>query len=168
MTVDEICHRLNLTPHPREGGFFAETYRAEERLATDALPARYSGPRSISTAIYFLITADSCSRLHRLASDEIFHFYFGDPVEMVRLAPGGRGERIVLGTDLRAGMRPQVLVPRHVWQGARLLSGGRHALLGTTVAPGYDDADFEAGRRTELLRDWPQFADMIRALTWDE
>jgi predicted cupin superfamily sugar epimerase len=89
----------------------------------------------------------------------------GDAVEMLQLPPDGTGRTVVLGSDLRAGMRPQVIVPRGVWQGSRLMTGGAFALLGATVAPGFEFADYEHGRRDDLLRLGPQFRDRILALT---
>lgn len=142
-----------------------ETYRSDERIAPAALPARYAGPRSFGTAIYYLLTAETFSAMHRLASDEIFHFYLGDPVEMLQLFPDGSGRIVTLGQDLQEGMRPQVVVRKGVWQGSRLVSGGRFALLGTTVAPGFDFADYEHGRRADLLRSHPAFRDLILSLT---
>ena len=164
LTADQIISLLNLEPHP-EGGYFGETYRAGEDIPTDALPARYTGPRAHSTAIFYLLTSDTCSRLHRIRSDEIFHFYLGDPVEMLWLFPDGEGQRVTLGPDLLAEMRPQVIVPRGVWQGARLASGGEVALLGCTVAPGFDYEDFELADREALLETYSQFSEDIRVLT---
>jgi predicted cupin superfamily sugar epimerase len=103
--------------------------------------------------------------VHRLASDEIFHFYLGDPVEMLQLWPDGSHRLVLIGVDLQAGQRPQVLVPRGVWQGARLRPGGHFALLGTTVAPGFDYADYETGHRGHLLATYPTARDLIIALT---
>jgi hypothetical protein len=163
MTADEIRRLLGLAPHP-EGGYFRETYRAAETLPRAALPARYAGDRAVSTAIYYLLTPDTFSALHRLASDEVFHFYAGDPVDMLLLRDGG-GEVLTLGSDLAAGMQPQVVVPAGVWQGARLRAGGAWALLGTTVAPGFDFADYETGARAALQRAWPDLADAIASLT---
>jgi predicted cupin superfamily sugar epimerase len=165
LTADDLIRLLRLQPHPAEGGFFAETYRADETLAPAALPPRYSGPRAVGTCIYYLLTPTTFSALHRLRSDEVFHFYLGDPVEMLHLYPDGKGQTVTMGTDLVAGERPQVVVPREVWQGCRLRPGGRFALLGTTVAPGFEYADYEHGRRDELLANYPAFAELIRALT---
>lgn len=164
-TIEQIKHLLQLKPHPAEGGYFIETYRSEEIIPAHALPARYSSKRSFSTAIYFLLTAETVSVMHRLQSDEIFHFYFGDPVEMLNLYPDGSGRVITLGADLLKGMVPQVVVPKGVWQGARLKSGGTFALLGTTVAPGFEYTDYEAGNRDELMTIYPQYSDLIIALT---
>lgn len=159
-----IIARLGLVPHPREGGYFRETYRAGEAVAADALAGRYAGARALSTAIYYLLTPATFSALHRLASDEVFHFYAGDPVEQLRLHPDGRGEIAVIGNDLAAGMRPQAVVPRGVWQGACLAPGGRYALLGCTVAPGFDDADYEVGDGAALAAAYPAFAARIATL----
>ena len=163
--ADEIARTLGLVPHPREGGFFREIYRAAETIAPDALPRRYGAPRAFGTAIYYLLTPATFSAMHRLASDEIFHFYLGDPVEQLRLRPDGGGERVRLGTDLAAGERPVAIVPKGVWQGARLAPGGRFALMGCTVAPGFDYADYEHGNRASLVAAYPAWAGAIGALT---
>lgn len=165
MTAEEIIALLGLKPHPKEGGFFSETYRAGEIIPPGILPARYAGPRTFGTCIYYLLTAATFSAMHRLQSDEIFHFYLGDPVEMLQLSIDGTGQTVLLGGDLRAGMRPQVIVPRGVWQGSRLLAGGTFALLGATVAPGFEFVDYEHGRRVDLIRSHPQFREEIVALT---
>jgi uncharacterized protein len=165
VTAEEIIALLGLTEHPREGGFFTETYRATEGVPAADLPARYGGARAFGTAIYYLLTPRTVSPLHRLQSDEVFHFYLGDPVEMLLLGPGSTGRLAILGPDLAAGMRPQVVVPRGVWQGARLAAGGAYALLGTTVAPGFDYGDYEDGERDALIAAHPEHAERIRALT---
>ena len=123
VTEHEIRKMLGLEPLPNEGGFFVETYRATRRIPDEALPS-HPGDRSLATAIYYLITPQSFSAIHRVRSDEIFHFYMGDAVEMLQLAPDGSGRMVLLGTDLAAGERPQVVVPAGVWQGARLRSRG--------------------------------------------
>ncbi len=114
ITVDQVKSLLNLKPHPAEGGYFAETYRSGGSLRGEGLPARYKAPRSLGTAIYYLLTPDTFSAVHRLASDEIFRFYLGDPVEMLHLLPDGSGRVVTLGPDLLGGMRPQVIVPQGV------------------------------------------------------
>jgi predicted cupin superfamily sugar epimerase len=164
-TADEIITLLNLKPHPEEGGYFVETYRSSETLSEKALPSRYKGIRSFGTAIYYLLTPETFSAMHRLQSDEVFHFYLGDPAEMLQLWPDGSGKVITIGSDILNGMQPQVIVPRGVWQGARLLKDGRFALLGPTVSPGFELADYESGRRDELVKSYPKFQDLITALT---
>lgn len=165
LTPDELRQHLKLQPHPAEGGYFAETYRSEHLLGPEALPAGYPGARAISTAIYYLLTPDNFSAMHRLRGDEIFHFYLGDPVELLQINENGAGEVFVLGQDIMSGMHLQHVVPAGAWQGSRLKSGGKYALLGTTVAPGFDFQDFEIGERNELMAEFPRFADMIMSLT---
>jgi len=166
-TVAQLIEHLRLESLAFEGGYFCQTYAAEESMAADALPARYGGPRKLGSAIYYLLTSepDSFSALHRLKTDEIYHFYLGDPVEMLLLHPGGRSERVVLGSDVLGGQHAQFVVPRGVWQGSRLISGGSFALMGTTMAPGFDLADWTEGKRDELIRQYPENAELIRALT---
>lgn len=159
MTAEDLIRQLKLEPHPAEGGYFVETYRS-------LLPIPAHGSmRAASTCIFYLLTPDTCSALHRLASDEIFHFYLGDPVEMLLLHPDGRGEEIVLGQDLTAGQRLQVVVPLGVWQGARLRDGGRYALMGCTVAPGFDYRDYEHGRPATLAAQYPAWHKQIERLS---
>jgi predicted cupin superfamily sugar epimerase len=165
LTAEELRQLLQLEPLTIEGGYFRETYRSAPQIPQSALPPAYSGPRAFSTCIYYLLTPDTFSVIHRLPGEEIFHFYLGDPVEMLQLHPDGLGQTITLGSEILSGMRPQYIVPGNVWQGARLKADGRFALMGTTVAPGFDYADYEAGDREELLRQFPTFADAIRNLT---
>ncbi len=165
LTTDQIKSLLNLKPHPKEGGYFVETYRSNVYIAKEALPDGYKDARSLATAIYYLLTPDTFSTLHRLQTDEIFHFYVGDPVEMLQLWPDGSGRVLTLGPNILNGIHPQVVVPEGVWQGARLLPGGRFALLGTTMSPGFEFADYESGQREALVDSYPEFRDLIIALT---
>ncbi len=167
LNAEELIRILDLKLHPVEGGYYAETYRSEELLHMGQLEQRSRGSRSLATAIYYLLKPGTFSFLHRLAGDELFHFYLGDPVEMLQLHPGGESRLLVLGTDIEAGMRPQLLVPRGVWQGSRLVPGGSLALLGTTMAPGFDPADYEQGEFAELSASWPQHRELIRSLLPD-
>jgi len=164
-TAEELIALLQLQPHPKEGGFFRETYRSADRLAAAHLPGRYGSDRSASTAIYYLLTPTSISPLHRLATDEVFHFYLGSPVRMLHLGPGKEAREIILGPDVAAGHQLQVVAPRGVWQGSVLEPGGSFALLGCTVAPGFEYADYEHGQRAELTVQFPEHAEMIRRLT---
>ncbi len=163
MSADDLIRHLGLQPHPKEGGFFRETYRSVESYPT--LPPRYQGSRSASTAIYYLLTPNTYSALHRLQTDEIFHFYLGDPIRMLQLDADGQGRTIVLGPDVLNGQHLQVLAPRGVWQGSCLEPGGVFALLGCTVAPGFEYVDYESGDRQALTAQYPAFAEMIRRLT---
>jgi predicted cupin superfamily sugar epimerase len=166
MTADEVKRILGLQPHPREGGWYVRTYESGELVAATAFAdGRYAGPRHTATAIYYLLEPETFSEMHRLRSDEVFHFYAGDAVEMLQLHPGGRGVLLRIGNDLAAGERPQVLAPRGVWQGSRLVSGGRWALLGCTVSPGFEFEDYDSATREELCAQWPEFSLMIAGLT---
>ena len=156
--ADEVIALLHLEPLIIEGGFFSETYRCPE-----SVPFGQWGVRSLATTIYYLLRGADVSKLHRLRADEIFHFYAGDPVEMLLLSDGD-GKKVTLGADLAAGMRPQVLIPRNTWQGCRLSPGGAWALLGTTVSPGFAYEDFEPGSSAELAALHPAHADLIRTL----
>jgi len=162
--INKIVKFLGLKPHP-EGGFYAETYRSGEKIPRDALPPRYKTDKQFSTAIYYLLTLDTFSALHRIKSDEIFHFYLGDPVTILKLHPDGRGETITLGHDIEAGRHLQCVVPGGVWMGMYLNAGGSFALMGTTVAPAFDFDDFELGNRGELIEIYPNYETIIRRLT---
>jgi predicted cupin superfamily sugar epimerase len=159
MTTDEIKTLLKLEPHPVEGGFFRRTYTSAGTVEL----AR--GIRAQGTAIYYLLEAGTFSEMHELKSDEIFHFYLGDPVEMLQLYPDGRSAVFTLGPDLAAGQQVQLVVPAGVWQGTRLAGEGKMALLGCTVTPGFDFADYRGGSFAELASRWPAEAGRIRKLT---
>jgi uncharacterized protein len=165
MTADEIITLLQLEPLPLEGGFFRETYRSRCELAQPSLRGQYEGSRPLATAIYYLITPESFSALHRVPGDEIFHFHCGDPVVMLQLSPEGRSRTITLGIDLLRGHQPQVVVDGGTWQGCRLAAEGRWALLGTTMAPGFDPRDYENGVRDSLIARYPGAASEIRQYT---
>jgi predicted cupin superfamily sugar epimerase len=168
MTAEEVKGLLGLVPHPREGGWYVRTHEASERVEASAfVDGRYASGRLTGTAIYYLLEVGTFSEMHRLRSDEVFHFYLGDAAEMVQLLPDGGGRRVVIGTDLAAGERPQVVVERGVWQGSRLVQGGAWALLGCTVSPGFEFEDYETGQREELIARWPEFREMIVGLTKD-
>lgn len=164
MTADDLIRQLKLEPHPKEGGFFRETYRSVESIAPGSLDSRYGSARAMSTAIYYLLTPSTFSALHRLKSDEVFHFYLGSPVQMLQLLPDGTSRTIILGPDLLQRQEVQVMVPQGVWQGSYLLDGD-FALLGCTVAPGFEYRDYESASRGELIRQYPGQADLIRRLT---
>ena len=172
MTADEVKKTLQLEPHPKEGGWFRRTYESTVVLPAAAyagaeVPAMHDGPRRLGSAIYYLLEPETFSELHLLGSDEVFHHYAGGAVEMLQLWPGGRVERVVIGRDLLAGERPQVVVPRGVWQGSRLLrpEAGSWALLGCTVSPGFEYADYQSGERAALVAAYPEASRLIVALT---
>jgi len=162
MQAADIVRELGLQPHP-EGGYFRETYRAAETLSAAGLDRRYGGARATSTAIYYLLEAGQRSALHRLKSDEIFHFYAGDPLTLVEIAPDGRLTETVLGVDFSAGVMPQHVIPAGAWFGA--VPTGRFSLVGCTVAPGFDFADFELAERAALQASFPRHKAWIERLT---
>jgi hypothetical protein len=164
MTADDVKRMLGLTPHPREGGWYVRTYEAAEFVAVNE---RYDGPRRTGTAIYYLLEPGTFSEMHVLKSDEIFHHYAGGAVEMLQLWPDGTSKRVMIGKELSAGERPQVVVPRDVWQGSRLVDESGWALLGCTVSPGFEFADYQSAGRKELCAKWPKEREMITRLTRD-
>jgi uncharacterized protein len=164
-SAKEIQELLKLQPLPVEGGYFAETYRSKFTLSQRSLPFGHPGERALSTAIYYMLTPDTFSAMHRLKGDEVYHFYLGDPAEMLILKPDGSGETLLMGQEIASGMRLQHVVRGGVWQGSRLVPGGKFALLGTTMAPGFDPADFELGARDELSARYPACAELIAVLT---
>ena len=157
----ELVARLNLAPHP-ERGYFVETYRA----GTPVSAATHGGPRAASTAIYFLIVADApATFLHRLLSDETFHLYEGGPLDLLLLGPDGSAEVKRLGLDLAAGERPQLTVPAGTWFGTELVPSASHCLVGCTVAPGFEFADFELAEGPELAARYPTAAERIARMS---
>jgi uncharacterized protein len=159
MTAAEVKALLNLAPHPIEGGYFRRTYTSP---GTVDLPR---GTRATSTAIYYLLEPGTFSEMHVLDSDEMFHFCLGDPVEMLQLHPNGHSVLFTLGADIAAGQHVQLTVPAGVWQGTRLIGDGKAALLGCTVTPGFDFADYRNASAEELIAKWPDQAERIRVLT---
>ncbi len=152
----DLIASLRLMPHP-EGGYYRETYRAKETTGNP--------PRALSTAIYYLLVPETFSEIHRLKSDEIFHFYLGQTVEILQLFPDGQSAVTQLGQNLAAGEQLQVTIAAGVWFGSRLKEGGEYALMGTTVAPGFDFADFESGKRAPLTAQYADRAALIASLT---
>lgn len=159
MTAAEIKNLLKLAPHPIEGGHFRQTYMSGMQVETP------HGSRGAGSAIYYLLETGTFSEMHVLTSDEMFHFYLGDPVEMLQLLPGGRSAVVTLGPDLAAGQHVQLTVPAGVWQGTRLVGDGTVALLGCTVTPGFNYADYKNARSADLIAKWPGEAERIRGLT---
>ncbi len=163
LSADDVIRLLDLKELPQEGGLFRETYRSSEILPADALP-RCTGRRCLCTDIFYLLRPGMVSHLHRLASDEVYHFQLGQAVTMLHLYPDGSSKLLTLGSDLAAGQQLQVVVPRNVWQGA-FLPSGEFALMSVTVAPGFEYADFEVGQRAELIAQYPDQAEAITRLT---
>jgi len=164
MTAYDWIDALQLQPHP-EGGWFRETYRAGEKIARAHLPARFTGDRSFSTGIYFLLQGQDFSALHRIQQDEVWHHYDGGALVIAALDPAGQLSTLRLGKNVRAGERPQAVVPAGHLFGAYPADPSSFALVGCTVAPGFDFADFEMPPRAEILQAYPQHRELIERLT---
>jgi predicted cupin superfamily sugar epimerase len=160
LTADDVIRLLDLKPHP-EGGHFSEVFRAAQPVTS----AAHDGPRSASTAIYFLLRSGEFSALHRVRSDEVWHHYAGDPLELHAFDQDGH-RLCELGRDLARGQRPFAVIPANVWQAARV-AGAVHgfALCGCTVAPGFDFADFELPSRAQMLEHLALYPELVMALT---
>jgi predicted cupin superfamily sugar epimerase len=154
-----LVHKLALQPHP-EGGYYRETYRSSGHIPGDALPAPFSGERNYSTAIYFLLEGGQYSAFHRILSDECWHFYQGIPLHIYVLHPSGALETIVLGNDSVF----QAVVPAGCWFASRPSGPEGYSLVGCTVAPGFDFADFEMAGAEALTAAYPPHAALIGAL----
>lgn len=163
MTAEQIIEFYGMRPIPLEGGYLKENIYIDIPIAREALPARYPNGRLISNTILFLVTKDSFSRMHHLPTDEVYHFYMGDPVEQLQLLPDGTGRVVRLGHDILGGDVLQHNAPADCWHGTRLVDGGEWALMGTTMAPAWDETDYSDGVREDLIARWPEFeAEIIR------
>ena len=157
--------KYNLLPHP-EGGYYAETYRSSESVDKGALPERFTGNRSFSTGIYFLLGKENFSAFHRIKADEMWHFYAGDALDIFVIYPeSGQLEIIKLGSNPDNGETFQAVVPAGTWFGSRPAAGSDYCLVGCTVAPGFDFEDFEMADREILIDLFPQHKKMIQELT---
>ncbi len=169
-TAAELIQHFNMARIPQEGPWFTLTYSSSDTLARGSLPERYKGSRAAGSAIIAIITRDEFSAMHRLQTDEVWHYYGGDPLQLLVLHPNGSGEVVVLGSDVLAGQKLQYVVPRGSWQGSMPLGKARdrYAMIGDTLAPGFDYSDFEMGYRAELQQAYPRYADLIAQLTRQE
>ena len=149
LSAQEVMRLLDLTPHST-CGFTNESYRSDLEIPASALPLAYAGSRSLGGVLYFLVTPQARIRLHRIRSDQMYHHYLGDPLEVLLLPPNGKGEVRVVGPDLESGMRPQLLVPGGTFHAGRVRPGGSYALLGTSVWLRADPADVEMGDAEKL------------------
>jgi len=156
--------KLQLEAHP-EGGYFRQTYRSEVSIAQEALPAGFAGARAASTAIYFLLEEENFSAFHRLRSDEVWHFYAGDPLVVHVIEPEGNYSSILLGCDLEAGQVLQGVVRAGCWFASHVADWNSFSVVGCTVAPGFEFDDFELGKRAELVATYPQHRELIQRLT---
>ena len=154
LTADEIVKALDLRPHPN-CGFTNEIYRSALQVPAADLPAGYGGPRPLGGCMYFLVTAERRVHLHRIRPDQMYHHYLGDPLEVLLLYSDGRSEVRVVGSDVTAGMRPQLLIPGDTFHAARVLPGGDHALLGTSLWLRPEPSDVELGDIAKLMSAFP-------------
>lgn len=161
--ADYYIKALNLSPHP-EGGYYTRVYEAPERI-TAALPERFGGARPFSTSIYFLLAGQQVSHFHRIAADELWHFYAGSGLTIHVITATGEHQDLQLGADIAAAEAFQHCVPAGNWFGASLKDTTSFALVGCTVAPGFHFDDFELATRAGLLNLYPQHADLIKRLT---
>lgn len=163
-TAEKIIELYGMEPLPFEGGYYVETYRTAEKVQKAHLPPGYPSGRNFCSEILYLLTAETCSRLHRVRSDEIFHFYMGDSVKMLNLFADGTKRVINLGTDILNGQQVQVIVPKGTWQGALIEAPGKFALMGCTVAPAFEFEDFEIGEKQKILDQYPDQHELIEKL----
>jgi uncharacterized protein len=164
--IENIIRTLQLKAHP-EGGYFRETYRSRGTISSEELGKKYSGKRNFSTCIYFLLTSESFSVFHRIIQDEAWHFYDGSPLILHMISKEGGYSKVTIGRNFEMGEIPQFVVPGGTWFAAEVSIKDSFSLLGCTVAPGFDFADFEMGRRDELMAVFPEYGEVIRALTRD-
>ena len=158
-TANYWIERLELLPHP-EGGYYKEVYRSTEEVVAELLPLQRTGIRSINTAIYYLLEKENFSAFHRIKSDEIWHFYDGESIVIYVIDKKGKLEELLLDKN-----NPMQIVPKNTWFAAELKDKNSFALVGCTVAPGFDFEDFEMGERTRLLSEYPDHKILIERLT---
>jgi predicted cupin superfamily sugar epimerase len=163
-TAQYWIDKLNLIAHP-EGGYYCETYRSQLSIAKEALPPEFTGARLVSTAIYFLLEGENFSAFHRLRSDELWHFYAGGAIAVDVIDRDGGHSEIRLGGNPENGEVFQAVVKAGSWFSSRVRDPKTFALAGCTVAPGFDFADFELGKRSELVKLYPQHRKLIEQLT---
>jgi uncharacterized protein len=161
LSVQQLIQRFQLKPHP-EGGYYQEIYRSLEQLVQAALPARFSGNRFFSSAIYFLLEQGNFSAFHRIQSDECWHFYAGHTLWVHVLYPDGRLTTIALGNEEETVY--QFVVPAGCWFASETAPGGKFSLVGCTVAPAFDFADFELAKAHELIEKFPEHHELISRL----
>ncbi|MEM0940166.1 MAG: cupin domain-containing protein [Bacteroidota bacterium] len=159
-----LTEKLALSPHP-EGGFYKETYRSKETINENCLPRAYTGSRDFATSIYFLLTSDSFSAFHKINQDEIWHFYEGSPIELHIISLEGKHKKQIIGPNISKGEVYQLVVPQNHWFASKVMEPESYALVGCTVAPGFDFADFTLAERSELTAQFPHHEKIITAFT---
>ncbi len=161
--AQKYIEKLQLKPHP-EGGYYKEIYRAGDMILPEHLPKRYKSSRNFSTSIYFLLEGNQVSNFHKLKSDEQWHFYDGSSIVVYVIDEGGNLNKILLGRNIEKGESLQTVIKYNSWFAAELSDKTSFALIGCTVAPGFDFNDFELGKRDELIKTFPQFRELIYKL----
>ena len=156
--------KLKLLKHP-EGGYYREIYRSGEFINIEGLPNRYGNRRVFSTSIYFLLDGRQVSKFHRLKSDEVWHFYYGSSIKIYIIDENKNLNEITLGNDLSKGEIFQFTITKNNWFGAELIDKNSFALIGCSVSPGFDFEDFELADKDMLLKNFPQFENVIKRLT---
>jgi predicted cupin superfamily sugar epimerase len=163
ITKEALIAVYGLRRHP-EGGYFNESYRSAGMITAAEPAGSIAGVRNFSTAIYFLLPGGERSRLHRFKSDEVWHFYLGEPLTIACISPEGRVESTIMGSDIKAGQKLQYAIPAGRWFGAYHSGKADFSLVGCTVAPGFDFTDFELADRATLLAQFPHAKDVIEKL----
>ena len=161
--IQKLIREFALQPHP-EGGWFSQTYKSKETIAAPALPARFEDDRVFSTAIYFLLEQGNFSAFHRIKSDECWHFYTGDALEIFIISQDDILTRTTLGKDFEKGQKFQFVVPANCWFASRPATGSMYCFVGCTVSPGFEFDDFELADADILSSVYPQHAELIRSL----
>lgn len=164
MTVETLVKELNLLPHP-EGGYYKEAYRSEGIISNSCLSPEFKGDRNMATGIYFLIEKGNFSALHKIKSDETWHFYYGDALEVIEINEQGILTITKIGSNLSNGETFQYTVKANTWFGSRVSDGGSFSLVGCTVYPGFDFNDFELASKQDLIKHFPQHNQLISELT---
>ncbi len=162
--AESIIKKLELEPHP-EGGYFKETYRSEGKILESQLPDVFEGDRNYSTCIYFLLTSETFSAFHKINQEEIWHFYKGETIQLWMISEEGKLSEVRIGNAIENGEVPQFVVPKNYWFAAKVIQLKSYALVGCTVAPGFDFKDFTLPTREELINKFPQHQDLITKLT---
>jgi uncharacterized protein len=170
LTPAEIINWLKLQPNELEGGYFAGTYESQIRIGDANLPgfATTENGRPLCGAIYYFLDSNGFSAMHKVTGDMIYHFYNGDPVQMLLLYPPGfpnRTEVCIFSNDISAGANPMKVIPGGTWLGSRLTPGGSYALMGVTMSPGFHPNDYSIGKRHELIKNYPEQKEIIESLS---
>lgn len=161
--IEQIIEKLGLEPHP-EGGYYKEIYRSEGVIMNDSLPDNMEGTRNYATGIYFLLPSRKFSAFHRIKQDEIWHYYKGSAICLHIISPEGVYTTHIVGNDILNGEQSQLVVKSGDWFAATVIEDDSYSLVGCTVAPGFDFADFELAKKEELVNIYPDLSQIIGQL----